>query len=86
MKKSEIFEKVLNVVSYFTEVEKENILSKCRKADFIDARCMLVNFCREKQYIRDQQTLVSNVLQIQYCYLQIHFIISNPRHNFATNY
>ncbi len=47
MKKQEIFEKVLSVVSDQTEVSKESILSTERTNEVVDARCMAIYFWKK---------------------------------------
>ena len=47
MKKSEILQKVLEIVSECTEITEEQILSDCRQADVVDARCMTVYWLRQ---------------------------------------
>lgn len=42
MKKSEIFQIVLDIVSDCTEISKEKILSNSRIAEVVDARCIAV--------------------------------------------
>ncbi len=47
MKKSEIFCRVLDVVSECTEISKEKILSNSRIAEVVDARCITVYWLRQ---------------------------------------
>lgn len=42
MSKKEIFAKKLTSVSYITDIEEDVIISKSRKEDVVDARCLLV--------------------------------------------
>ena len=46
MKKSEIFQMVLSAVSEQTEIQPTDILSFARTEELIDARCMVVYFCK----------------------------------------
>lgn len=48
MGKKEIFAKKLTSVSYITEVEENEIMSKSRKEDIVDARCLLVYLLYEE--------------------------------------
>lgn len=47
MKKSEIFEKVLSVVSEQMELSSERILSTGRTEEEVDARCLFVYSCKK---------------------------------------
>lgn len=54
MRKSELFAEILECVAFETEITKEQILSKDKYQDVVDARYMLVHFCHEKgMYITD---------------------------------
>lgn len=48
MGKKEIFAKKLTSVSYITEVEENEIISKSRKEDIVDARYLLVYLLYEE--------------------------------------
>lgn len=48
MRKSELFAHILGVVSEVTEVEPERILAKTKKEEVVDARMLLVYFCRKE--------------------------------------
>lgn len=47
MPKSELFEQILECVAFETEITKEQILSKDKFQDVVDARYMLVHFCHK---------------------------------------
>lgn len=49
MKKSEIFQIVLDIVSDCTEISKEKILSNSRIAEVVDARCIAVYWLRQSR-------------------------------------
>lgn len=51
MRKSELFAEILECVAFETEITKEQILSKDKYQDVVDARYMLVHFCHEKGII-----------------------------------
>lgn len=48
MRKSEIFNKVLDVVAAETEVSQACILSRCKRHEVVDARHMLCHFLLQK--------------------------------------
>ncbi len=54
LKKSEIFAKVLSVVSEVTEVPQEDILSRNRSEEVVDARCLLVSFLHDYGFYPSQ--------------------------------
>lgn len=43
--KTEIFDKIVNLVAETTELKKECILSSCKTEDLVVARCLFVHFC-----------------------------------------
>ena len=43
--KTEIFDKIVNLVAETTELKKECILSSCKTEDLVAARCLFVHFC-----------------------------------------
>ena len=45
--KSKIFEIILTQVAETTELKKEEIVGKVRKAELIEARMLVVHFCKE---------------------------------------
>lgn len=47
MRKSELFAQILECVAFETEIAKEQILSKDKFQDVVDARYMLVHFCHK---------------------------------------
>ena len=54
MRKSELFAQILECVAFETEIAKEQILSKDKFQDVVDARYMLVHFCHKNgMYITD---------------------------------
>ena len=48
MCKSEIFNRVLDVVSQQTEVSREQILSRSKSMEVVDARCILFRLLQEQ--------------------------------------
>jgi hypothetical protein len=44
--KSELFAQILAIVAEICEVSTENILSTCKTSDVVEARCILVQECR----------------------------------------
>lgn len=51
MRKSELFAQILECVAFETEIAKEQILSKDKFQDVVDARYMLVHFCHKKRHV-----------------------------------
>ena len=49
MCKSEIFAKILRIVSKETEVSEDLILSKCKRSDIVDSRGIMVVILSESQ-------------------------------------
>ena len=47
MRKSELFALILSIVSDITEISKEDIMSKCHKEDVVEARLLVIYFCRK---------------------------------------
>ena len=47
MRKSELFAQILECVAFETEIAKEQILSKDKFQDVVDARYMLGHFCHK---------------------------------------
>ena len=47
MRKSQLFAQILECVAFETEIAKEQILSKDKFQDVVDARYMLVHFCHK---------------------------------------
>jgi hypothetical protein len=45
--KSKIFETILTQVAETTELKKEEIVGKVRKAELIEARMLVIYFCKE---------------------------------------
>ena len=45
--KSEILNDILKVVSSVCEIPAEDILSKCKRNDVVDARCIFVYYCNK---------------------------------------
>ena len=43
--KTEIFDKIVNLVAETTELKKECILSSCKTEDLVAARCLFIHFC-----------------------------------------
>lgn len=43
--KTEIFDKIVELVAETTELKKECILSSCKTEDLVAARCLFVHFC-----------------------------------------
>lgn len=43
--KTEIFDKIVELVAETTELRKECILSSCKTEDLVAARCLFVHFC-----------------------------------------
>lgn len=48
MRKSELFALILSIVSDITEISKEDIMSKCHKEDVVEARLLVIYFCRKE--------------------------------------
>lgn len=48
MCKTKIFEELLNIVSLVTEIDTDEILSKNRDSEIIDARCILIHILYKK--------------------------------------
>lgn len=45
--KSKIFDCILDTVSEISEVSREEILGKVRTSDVIEARCLVMHFCKK---------------------------------------
>lgn len=69
--KTEIFDKIVNLVAETTELKKECILSSCKTEDLVAARCLFVHFCAASgiptisiaEYMkRKKPTCISNYL------------------------
>ncbi len=63
MKKSELFALVLSTVSNVTEVSEEDILSKSHKEDLVEARMLVLYFCRKNGLT---PAVISNLSGINY--------------------
>lgn len=50
MCKSEIFAKILRIVSLETEVSEDLILSKCKRSDIVDSRGIMVVILSEYKF------------------------------------
>lgn len=50
MCKSEIFAKILRIVSKETEVSEDLILSKCKRSDIVDSRGIMVVILSEYKF------------------------------------
>ncbi len=50
MKKSEIFNNVIEIVSNCTEISTKDIVSSCRRADIVDARCIAIHWLFTKGF------------------------------------
>lgn len=48
MRKSELFALILSIVSDITEISKEDIMSKSHKEDVVEARLLVIYFCRKE--------------------------------------
>ena len=60
MRKSELFAQILECVAFETEIAKEQILSKDKFQDVVDARYMLVHFCHKNgMYTTDIEKMVA---------------------------
>lgn len=46
--KTEILKSILNIVTSVCEIPQEQILSKCKRNDIVDARCIFVHFAVRK--------------------------------------
>lgn len=47
MKKGDIYQRLLELVSECTEIPKEQIVSDCRIAEVVDARCVFVYWLKQ---------------------------------------
>ena len=54
MCKSEIFAKILRIVSKETEVSEDLILSKCKRSDIVDSRGIMVVILSEYKFSESQ--------------------------------
>ncbi len=54
MRKSEIFNKVLDIVAAETEVSQACILSRCRRREVVDARYLLVKALLEAGFYKNE--------------------------------
>nr|DAW44651.1 MAG TPA: chromosomal replication initiator protein [Caudoviricetes sp.] len=54
MCKSEIFAKILRIVSLETEVSEDLILSKCKRSDIVDSRGIMVVILSEYKFSESQ--------------------------------
>lgn len=50
MKKSEIFQIILDVVCGCVEVTPNDVLSECRKEDVVTARCLIAAYCKDYHF------------------------------------
>ena len=44
--KKEIFNRIIDCVSNITEIDKEDILSNKKNSDIIEARCLVIHYCK----------------------------------------
>lgn len=73
MRKTEIFENVLNAVSQTTEIGKKEILSDSRDEEVVDARSILVHLLIEIGFYPGQVATHINKTPAGVRYLQINF-------------
>lgn len=61
MCKSEIFAKILRIVSKETEVSEDLILSKCKRSDIVDSRGIMVVILSEYKFSESQIIVVYRI-------------------------
>lgn len=62
MCKSEIFAKILRIVSKETEVSEDLILSKCKRSDIVDSRGIMVVILSEYKFSESQISMYGEML------------------------
>ena len=73
MCKSEIFNRVLDVVSQQTEVSREQILSRSKSMEVVDARCILFRLFQEQGLYPGQIATQARKTPAAIRYLLSHF-------------
>ena len=73
MCKSEIFNRVLDVVSQQTEVSREQILSRSKSMEVVDARCILFRLLQEQGLYPGQIATQARKTPAAIRYLLSHF-------------
>lgn len=63
MKKRELFDKILAIVEEETEISREEILSKSKKEEVVDARALLVFVLHSLGFYPIQISLLSGICQ-----------------------
>ena len=48
--KKEIFNRIIDCGSTITEIDKEDILSNKKNSDIIEARCLIITYCKRYEY------------------------------------